>query len=166
MHSYTVEDETISQSEFSPCYVESEEDLLRLGYHPQDIDEKGKIAPKAITTDDLGERGFSVDRKKYCNKELIKNRAQNQRENCPEKRQQSFISIFSCSSVRVIKKDDNERAFIILDTADQNNIAHASIYGNTNKKSILREIRVELAELLNKNLVPLNKFLEDSLEKN
>lgn len=162
MHSYIVEDETKRQSEFSPSPVKSEEDLLRLGYHPQDIDEKGKIAPKAITTEDLKERGFSVDRLEYCQKQLIENRAKNQSAKLPEKRQKSLISIFRCSSVRRIKKDDNERAFIILDTAEQKNIAHASVYGNTNKKSILRKIRVELADLLNENLVLLEQFLEDN----
>lgn len=161
MHSYTVKDETTSQSPSSPCIVKLDEDLLRLGYHPQDIDNLGKITPKAITTDDLGNRGFSVDRRKYCDKELIKQRAINQIENCPEKRRKSFISIFSCSSVRMIKKDNNERAFIVLDTANQNNIAHASIYGNVMSRALLRKIRVELAELLNENLVSLEQFLED-----
>ena len=161
MHSYTLKDEKSSQSRYSPGRVKCDEDLLRLGYHPQDIDENGKIAPKAITIDDLAKRGFSVDRKKYHNKELIKNRAINQIKNCSEQRKQSFISIFSCSSVRKIKKDNSERAFIVLDTANKENKAHASIYGNSDKKSILRSVRVTLSEILNENLVSLNEFLTE-----
>lgn len=164
MHSYTVEDETISQSEFSPCPVKSEEDLLRLGYHPEHMD-KGKIVPTAISSQDLTDRGFSVDRKEYHSKELIKNRAKIQMKKRLDQRQNAFISTFKCSLVRSILYSENnekKRGFIVIDTADEENIAHASVYIITKAKSILRKIRVELAELLNDNLVPLNEFFKDS----
>jgi hypothetical protein len=165
MHSYTVEDENITQSqEFSPCPVKSEEDLLRLGYHPEHIDQ-GKIVYTAISSQDLTDRGYSVDRKDYHSKELIENRAKNQMEKCPDKRQNAFISTFKCSSVRDIvysKDNESQRGFIVLDTADSENQAHASIYGTTKNKSILIKIRVELAELLNDNLVTLDDFINNS----
>lgn len=164
MHSYTVEDETISQSEFSPCPVKSEEDLLRLGYHPEHINQ-GKIVPTAISSQDLTDRGFSVDRKEFHSKELIKNRAKTQMERRSDLRKNAFISTFRCSSVRNIfysKDNQSQRGFIVLDTADEENNAHASIYGTTKTKSILIKIRIELAELLTENLVSLEQFLEDS----
>lgn len=167
MHSYTVKDETISQSKFSPCCVKSEEDLLRLGYHPEHIKE-GKIVYTAISSQDLTDKdrgGSSVDRKEYHSKKLIKNRAKTQMEKSSEQRKNAFISTCKCSSVRNIfysKDNQNQRGFIVLDTADEENIAHASIYATTKTKSFLTKIRIELAELLNENLVPLEQFLEDS----
>jgi hypothetical protein len=165
MHSYTVADENITQSqEFSPCPVKSEEDLLRLGYHPEHIDQ-GKIVYTAISSQDLTDRGYSVDRKDYHSKELIENRAKIQMEKCPDKRQTAFISTFSCSSVRNISytvDNGHQRGFIVLDTADPENQAHASIYATTKTKSILIKVRIELAELLNENVVKLDDFLNNS----
>lgn len=164
MHSYTVEDETISQSKFSPCPVKLEEDLLRLGYHPEHINE-GNIVYTAISSQDLTDRGFSVERKEYHSKELVKNKAKTQMERRSEIRQNAFISTVKCSSVRNIfytKDNQTHRGFIVLDTADEENNAHASIYATTKTKSMLIKIRIELAELLNENLVSLEQFLEDS----
>ena len=74
---YTITDENASQSSYSPGIVESAEILLRLGFHPQHI-EDGKIVPAAISQQDLMARGFSVDRQTHVDRQVIEDRARDQ----------------------------------------------------------------------------------------
>ena len=145
---YTIADENTRQSPYSPGIVEPAEMLLRLGFHPEHT-EDGEIVPAAISREDLAERGFSVDRQSHVKRRVIEERACNLMANVPAKRQEALISSFSCGAVRELQDHNNERAFIVIDTAKDDNHAHASIYSAIERKpGQLKKVRNSLLQLL------------------
>ena len=146
---YTVDDELHSQSEWSPGVVNNNEVLLRTVFEPEHVVDE-MVIEAAIPLSDLRSRGFSVDRSEYANKSIIHGRINRQISQLPEKRHSGLISKFDCLSVRVLL-DESERAFIVIDTADEENIAHASIYSAIERRdSALRRIRSLLLPCLQK----------------
>ena|SRR5215813_2247210 len=160
--SRTIADENISQNpSISPGIVESLEILLRLGFHPEHM-EDGKIGPRAVSLSDLRQKGFSVDREAYVKRQVLQDRAHNQMANRPDDRKEPLISSFSCSDVRVLIGGDSRRAFIVLDDALPENTAHASIYSAFSRTdSQLRQIRALLLTLL-QNYMPLKTYLREN----
>jgi hypothetical protein len=158
---YTIADENTSKSPYSPGIVKSIETLLRLGFDPEHMKD-GKIGPAAIPRRDLNERGFSVDRQAYVKPQVIEDRARDQMTRRPEERQEALISSFSCGAVRELKDNDNKRAFIIIDTAEPENQAHASIYSAYARgEGQLRKIRFLLLSLL-QSYIPLETYLQNN----
>ena len=69
----------------------------------------------------------------------------------PNMRLEGVIALLQCIEVRNIQDDEQQRAFIVLDTAYETNIAHASIYSAVPRgRSALRKLRSLLLPLLQK----------------
>lgn len=148
---YSLSDEQISQSSFSPGVVKDEEDLLRWHFHPEHFKD-GNILPAAVTTLDLAENGLSVDRYQYASKERIQEEIKRMQDRIPEKRESAFICKFSCLDVRDLRDEKGGRALMVIDEALKDNHAHASIYSAKNRsKGMLRKIRNDFLSLLGKH---------------
>jgi hypothetical protein len=151
---YTLEDEKISHSEFG--VVKDEEYLLRVIYAPEHIKD-GLVIESAISLEDLSTRGFSLDREMYKDDALIELRIVDQTQKSPDKRQSSSVSEFLCGDARGIStslpEQTNERAFIIIDDAQDDNQAHASLYSAQDglKRGALKKLRALLLPLLQIN---------------
>jgi hypothetical protein len=148
---YSLSDEQISQSSFSPGVVKDEEDLLRWHFHPEHFKD-GNILPAAITTSDLAQNGLSVDRYQYASKERIQEEIKRMQDRIPEKRKFALICKFSCLDVRDLRDEEGGRALMVIDETLENNPAHASIYSAKDRsKGVLRKIRSDLLSLLEKH---------------
>jgi hypothetical protein len=147
---YTIEDELSSQSTYSPGLVQNDEELLRIFFHPEHI-VNNVVIETAIALEDLQSRGFSVDRRQYARRDITQQTIDRQMARLPEKRQSGVIALFQCVSVRTIQDDEQKRAFIVLDKACAQNIAHASIYSAIPRgRGALRKLRSLLLPLLQK----------------
>lgn len=156
MPSFTINDEKEVNNEYSPGVVQDEETLYRITLHPEHVDEDGKILPAAIASDDLKSRGFSVERKNYCNKENIKKLVDKQIQKAPDKRDFAEVAYFGCGVVRQFYfPDDNSiRSFLVIDEALIDNSAHASIYSALPSitRSNIKKIKQQLLPLLQTRL--------------
>jgi hypothetical protein len=157
--SFTVSDEGTSQSSHSPGPVRPEEILLRLGFHPEHT-EDGKITAHAISRQDLKNRGFSVNRKHYVSHKTIKDLASQQQNNVPTTRKKTLISSFSCKAVRELIDSDGDRAFVVIDEAESDNPAHASIYSASPRgDGAIKKMKKLLLPLLQDH-IDLEAFLQ------
>ena len=148
---YSVEDERVPQSTFSPGVVESKEYLLRWHFHPEHFRD-GNILPSAITTTDLAKNGLSTDRYQYASKERIKKEIEQMQERRPEQRDFALLCKFECSQVRDLQDTEGSRSFVVIDEALENNKAHASVYSAKERsKGMLRKIRNDLLSALNEH---------------
>jgi len=148
MMSYGIEDELCSQSPFSSGVVDDEETLLRTVYEPEHI-VAGRVIESAISLTDLGQEGFSVDRHRIVIPDILTGRAVSQMANRPEARQHYRVACFPCGAVRRHRDDANQQAFIVIDTADQVDPAHASIFSAVKRgRGQLRKLRAQLLPLL------------------
>ncbi|MGZ8186586.1 MAG: hypothetical protein ACXWTL_09090, partial [Methylobacter sp.] len=92
----------------------------------------------------------------------IEQRIVNQTQKNPDKRQSSCVSEFLCGDARCIlipvPEQTNERAFIIIDDAQDDNPAHASLYSAQDglKRGALKKLRTLLLPLLQLNAVRCN----------
>jgi len=143
--------EGVQQSENSPSIVDSSENLLRAMFTPEHIDDKGHLKEQAIPSQDLSERGFSVQREQYTNDTLNQKIVSGWLNNKPER---EFIKLgkISCLHTRNINDQQNNQAFVVLDDAIEENPAHAIIltaekYG----KGALEKLRHELIEAFNQD---------------
>ncbi|MGH8557819.1 MAG: hypothetical protein ACRESZ_10240 [Methylococcales bacterium] len=146
---YSENDESTSQNQYSPGSVNDSEELLRVLFYPEHV-VNGCVLETAIALEDLGDRGFSVDRRSYASRSVIEGRINRQMENpnMRDKRQETTVAKFSCSEVRLLV-DNGNKACIVIDTASLENRAHASIYSLKDlKKGGLRKIRSLLLPLL------------------
>lgn len=147
---YSTDDESTSQSQHSPGPVKDSEELLRVLFYPEHVKD-GLVLETAIPLEDLRERGFSVDRRGYAKRSAIEQRVSRQmaNEKKREERQESTISKFRCGAVRKILNQDHGRACIVIDTALQENPAHASIYSKDSLgRGGLKKIRNLMLPLL------------------
>jgi hypothetical protein len=145
---YTIDDELRSQSAYSPGVVKDEEELLRIIFYPEHIVDN-IVQPSAIALDDLRSRGFSVERRQYVQHDILQRNVDNLRNRRQEMRQVDYIAQLQCRAVRDIQDNNAERAFIVIDTAYETNIAHASIYSARPRTDAhLRRLRNRLLVLL------------------
>jgi hypothetical protein len=145
---YTIDDESHPQSAYSPGVVQDEEELPRIIFYPEHIVDN-IVQPSAIALDDLRSRGFSVDRRQYAQQDIMQQNIANLRNRQQEARQVDYIARLQCRTVRNIQDSDAERAFIVIDTAYEINIAHASIYSAKPRTDAhLRRLRNQLLALL------------------
>lgn len=154
MHKFSLKDELHKCNEYSPGIVDISEILYRITLHPDHISATGEIMPVAISTKDLSCRGFSVERKSYCDPSIVKSIATKQVASVPT-RDMAEIALLECDCIRAMKFDmGNNRSFLVIDEALEHDIAHASIYSAIEKptKSMLRKLRVQLEPLLNKRM--------------
>ena len=130
-------DETTSASVFSPSVVRDEEFLIREVCDPEHWDSNGNLVETAIPVRDLRERGFSVHRRTYTTAEFVKQAIQ---ERCGKPRQngpwKEYAAVLKAEEVRSIRiEDEDGQALVVIDTALEDNRAHASIYVATPKRS-------------------------------
>ncbi len=150
-----------SQSAHSPGVVADDEFLLRLGYAPEHF-LNGEVVVSAISSADLSKRGFSVDREKFALEKLIRERSLQQMEHSPGKREQTFLSRFRTGDLRKELTEDGSRAFVILDTAELDNPAHASIRSaRIRSPSEIKELKLLLIPYL-QNPLPLQDYFAKS----
>ena len=155
---YRIDDESISQSRHSPGIVQPAEILLRLGFNPEHMRD-GKIGPVAITVEDITVRGMSVDREKYVKHQILSEKAKDMMNRGEGSRKQALISSLSCKDIRDLTDENSKRAFIVIDTAEPENNAHASVYSAyVRGRGQVRKIRKLLLELM-QNYQPLDAYL-------
>jgi hypothetical protein len=145
---YTIDDELRPQSVYSPGVVKDEEELLRIIFYPEHIVDN-IVQPSAIALEDLRSRGFSVDRRQYARQGIMQQNVENLRRRQQEVRQVDYVAQLQCRAVRNIQDNDAVRAFIVIDTAYEMNMAHASIYSAKPRTDAhLRRLRNRLLVLL------------------
>ncbi|MCT7953247.1 hypothetical protein NG798_25955 [Ancylothrix sp. C2] len=136
-----------------------EELLLRLHFSPEHIC-NGKVAATAISTSDLKQRGYSLDRKAFVEPQIIADRALTQGAKNPEKREKSYLSQFECGSIRDIKFEEKP-AFEVKESPTCNNPAHAHILSAQKLgEGALRRLRILLLPYLDKNLMLLDEYMQ------
>lgn len=113
----------------SPGIVKDDEFLLREMFDPEHI-ENGEVIERAISIKDLRQRGFSVHRMKYVLEDIVRESVKKKESKVRAKdpwRSEGLAKILALE-VRKLRDDDGENAFVIIDTAHEENKAHASIY--------------------------------------
>ena len=152
-------DESASASPaLSPGTVQGQETLLRIIIEPDHIRE-GRIQPSAVQLRDLTQRGLSVYRREYAAKQAVEAdvRALLGRTTAAGRRRLEGLASFNTRAVRALVIQERQ-AFVIIDTALPNNMAHASIYLASPQlsQSLARELREQLLILM-ENIVTLEQ---------
>jgi hypothetical protein len=146
---------------FSPGIVENDELLLRELFNPQHV-RNGEVLPTAISLQDLRSRGFSVHRMKYVRAEFVQALMEERlsRPGRDEPWKNEGVAKLKALAVRQLRADD-QQAFVVIDTAQQDNRGHASIYAAAPGKgdAHARELRLLLLPLLQKRM-PVDKAFE------
>lgn len=144
--------------------VPHEEWLLRLNFNPEHI-YNGEVVPSAVSLTDLKSRGYSVDRERLVDIELVAARARDQATNKPELRQAPFLSKFECGSVCSEVDADGKSAFLVEASpvaeteARKANPAHAHIKSAIQRgEAALRKIRMLLLPHL-QSLIALEDYV-------
>ena len=123
----TVEDEKVSQSEFSPGSVEGDEDLIRIIVSPLHVESgETKLKPAAFQRIDLTDRGVSIERKTFTDPAKLNHSSQKLLTR--EDRSIAGYAMAACASVRAIADEAGDRIFCVLDTALECNPAHGDIF--------------------------------------
>ena len=138
--------------DLSPGPVRDEEILPREIFNPQHI--KEVLLERAVSLEDLRSKGFSVHRKKYVTEKFIRARI-DERLVIPRKEapwEAEGVAMIETSKVRQVCVDD-KRAFVVIDTANEDNQGHASIYAAKCDKAHARELRKHLLPLLRKRKI-------------
>ena len=113
----------------SPGIVEDEEFLLREMFNPQHVQD-GEVFETGIPAKDLWNKGFSVHRMKYVSSDFIKVSMEEKlsRTRKGEPWKDEGVAKLQTLSVRQLLAEDDKRAFVVIDTATEDNPGHASIY--------------------------------------
>ena len=113
----------------SPGIVEDEEFLLREMFNPQHVQD-GEVFETGIPAKDLWNKGFSVHRMKYVSSDFIKVSMEEKlsRTRKGEPWKDEGVAKLQTLSVRLLCTDDGKKAFVVIDTALNENPGHASIY--------------------------------------
>lgn len=139
--------------------VEDGEILLRTDFSPIHI-QNGQLLAAAISSADLKDRGFSVDREHMVDPATIDVRAGEQMVKAPVDRQEAWISPFECGPVRAdTYEGDGERAFRIEHDPVDGNDAHAAIYSSIPRsRSHIKGLKAVLLPHLNRGLRKLEIY--------
>ena len=134
----------------SPGPVQNRETLLRIIIDPDHITD-GRIQPSAVQLRDLTERGLSIHRRQHTTRQEVERvvQAMLARITTTGTRRLQGLAIFTAGAVRAIRYDER-LAFVVIDTAQPDNPAHASIYLAlpTMRPSLAREMREQLLNLM------------------
>ena len=123
----SVDDEQVSQSEFSCGPVKDREDIIRIIVSPHHVETGDfRLKAAAFLRSELQGSGASVERKTltdptrltHSSRKLLTNRD----------RSIAGYALVECSSVRAIVDDMGDRTFCVLDTALECNPAHGDIF--------------------------------------
>ena len=134
----------------SPGPVQGRETLLRAIIDP-DHTHQGRVQPSAVQLKDLTQRGLSVQRREHSNRQEIEAviRPMINRMTAAGKSSLSILAIFTALAVRSIQ-NQGQQTFAVIDTAQTDNRAHASIYlaDLRTKPSLAKEMREQLLNLM------------------
>ena len=152
---------TSASPALSPGPVQDQETLLRIIIDPDHIKD-GRIQPSAIQLRDLTQRGLSVHRREYASRQEIQRIVQAMlgRTTTAGTRRLEGLAIFTTGAVRAIRNQD-QQAFVVIDTAETENRAHASIYlaYPQVRPSFAREMREQLLNLITDRLTLEQVFI-------
>lgn len=138
--------------------LSNDEWLLRLHFSPEHFQD-GLLTPSAISTSDLNERGFSVDRESIVKLSTLRDRATAQAARNPEKRASPYISRFQCGPIRLIKYE-NTIAFHVIESPTEDNLGHAHILSAQKLgKGELKKLRSLLLKEL-QTLIGLAQYID------
>lgn len=148
-------DESISASPaLSPGPVQDQENLLRIIIEPDHISE-GRIQPSAVQLRDLTQRVLPVHCRAYTNEQEIRTAALAlaDRTTAAGRRRLDGLASFTAGAVRDIRNLERQ-AFVVIDTALPDNMAHASMYLASPQvsQSLAREMREQLPRLMGHRL--------------
>ena len=117
-----------AEPDISLGIVLDDEWLIRSMLNPDHVKD-GKVLPAAIPLKDLKDRGFSVNRIPYVAQPWVENAMAEMlgRLSNGMTRQSEGVACFTAHSVRKIRDGDHQ-VFVVIDTAQRSNAAHASIY--------------------------------------
>ena len=148
-------DESISASPaLSPGPVQDQENLLRIIIEPDHISE-GRIQPSAVQLRGLTQRVLPVHCRAYTNEQEIRTAAQAlaDRTTAAGRRRLEGLASFTAGAVRDITNLERQ-AFLVIDTALPDNMAHASMYLASPQvsQSLAREMKEQLLRLMDHRL--------------
>lgn len=138
----------------SPGVVEGDELLLREMFNPEHVRD-GKVIERAVSVDDLRIRGFSVHRMKYVDPAWIK-AAIAIRLAKPRPGGTWYdegVARLAAGRVRKLRMDGRQ-AFVVIDTALEDNLGHASIFAADSSigRAYARKLRTLLLSLLQERM--------------
>lgn len=142
--------------------INDNERLARSDFAPENIDSTGNILPSAISSKDLKDRGYSVDRSRYLILSTLRTRIDEQQAKLPEKRTNAFVSEFQHNQISsIVHPTDHEAAFEIKADPIRKNAAHVVILSANEGRSpsAIRALRSELLPLLQPNLKTAQDFV-------
>lgn len=154
--------ESENASEFSPGNVRSDEVICRQLFSPVHYNEQTEeIVPAAFT--DIETFGFSTNRYSYINeldliKAGIRKAARDRRKKNNDQQLIAMIDI-AVSDIRDILDSNGKRAFVVLDTASENDKSHCDIFCLLDKAGF-RRVRSNLFDLANKSFKKCNRHIK------
>jgi len=123
----TVDDEQISQSEFSCGPIEDREDIIRIIVYPHHFKKGDTFLERAVfPRTELINRGASIERKSFTDPARLTHNSHKLL--TKEDRSIAGYALVECSSVRAIVDEMGDRIFCVLDTALKCNPAHGDIF--------------------------------------
>lgn len=133
--------------------------LVRANFAPEHVVD-GTVLPAAVSTDDLNERGFSVDRECLLDLKAIENRIREQAERAPQKREEAFASpLRGAHSTKIKSPGDGKTAFKSLSDPVRGNVAHAIILSAEQRsRGQLRALRSLLIPEIEKTLTTFEAY--------
>jgi len=149
----SVDDEQVSQSEFSCGPIEDREDIIRIIVYPHHV-ERGEIQLKtaAFQRTELTDRGASIERKAFTDPAKLTHSSHKLL--TKENRSIAGYALVECSSVRAIVDDMGDRTFCVLDTALKCNPAHGDIFfAKELPKPKQIKYRKDMIDAFNKSLI-------------
>ena len=162
-----LDEQTSAAPGISPGIVGDDEVILR--EFLSDHTKNGKLTPAALRMDELLETGVSVHRAEYAVVERVRasvqNRLEARKDRDPSQQHEAKISAPITRQIRSQRvKKTGEQIYVVIDTAEADNLGHASIYCKLRgfQKSQLRKLRTNfLLPVFQKNLMAV----EDALAK-
>jgi hypothetical protein len=123
-------------------------------FNPQHV-KNGELVEAAIPLEELRSKGFSVHRMEYVTgesvKESIRERLSRPRTGAPWR--DEGVARLQASAVRALRVND-QQAFVVIDTATEDNQGHASIYAAAPERgrAHAKELRALLLPLLQERM--------------
>jgi len=153
MMTQSVDDEQISQSEFSCGPVEDREDVIRIIVYPHHVEEGDTVLQAAaFQRTELTNRGASIERKALTNPKKLTHSSHKLL--TKEDRSIAGYALVECSSIRAIIDEMGNRIFCVLDTALKCNPAHGDIFfAKELPKPKQIKYRKDMIDAFNKRLI-------------
>lgn len=139
--------------------LKDSEVLVRANFAPEHVVD-GTVSPAAVSTDDLNERGFSVDRECLLDLKVVENRIEEQAKRAPQKREEAFASALrGAHSTEIKSPGDGKTAFKSLSDPVRANVGHAIILSAEKRsRGQLRALRSLLIPQLESTLTTFDAY--------